>query len=366
MIRQFQRTFFVGLFLVNSLALAAAPPCEEIRAGIDIGSGTTKMVVARVDSCTQMILALLAPLPGTHLERAVEYKKNIIESGDGRKVFLPEIEDQGLAALAELKAIAVTHGAQKFAAVATSAFRNVSESYAEELISQIERQLDIPVRVIDQSEEARLGFLATIVKLGIPASEVLVWDIGGGSLQISYWDKASRQVAGYQGKFANDAMQAFVIEQLKQLPANPDTSPNPMLAPTDLDDPDNHVYTAIRKAEQVALTTVTAEQRNRFRTIPVVIGIGGVHYYSNCEVTKQSPGCEVTRQNLKTDILAHAHLTDAELVGAGRAGSIEYASKRITAGALTIGFMNALGFERVRSLKVDMADGILINPKYWR
>ena len=184
-------------------------------------------------------------------------------------------------------------------------------------------------------------------------------------MQISYWGEASPQVAGYQGEFANNAMQAFVVEQLQGMPAHPGTSPNPMLTPTNKGDPDNHVYAAIRKAKQVALTSVTAEQRAHFRTIPLAIGIGGVHYYSNCEVTKQSPGCEITRGNLQKDILDHAHLTDAELVAAGRAGSIKYASKRITAAALTIGFMNALEFDRVRSVKVNMADGILITPDYW-
>jgi hypothetical protein len=160
-------------------------------------------------------------------------------------------------------------------------------------------------------------------------------------------------------------MQAFVIEQLQRRPASADTSPNPMLALSDKDDPDNHVYAAISKAEQVALSTVTAEQRAHYRTIPLVIGIGGVHYYSNCEVTRQSPGCEITREDLQKDILDNAHLTDAQLVAAGRASSINYASKRITAGALTIGFMNALRFERVRSINVSMADGILIAPDYW-
>jgi len=54
------------------------------------------------------------------------------------------------------------------------------------------------------------------------------------------------------------------------------------------------------------------------------------------------------------------------LVATGRASSLKYASKRITAGTLTVGFMKAFGFERVRSLKINMADGILIDPGYWR
>lgn len=363
--RFIQVAFSLGLLLAHSLALSAQSTCIEIRAGIDIGSGTTKMVVARVDACTQTIEAILAPQPDTRLELSVEYKKNIVMTADGRKVFRPEVEEVGLAALAELKKIAVAHGAQKFSAVATSAFREVSENYAVELTTRIRKQFGIPVRVIEQSEEARLGFLATIVKLGVPRPDALVWDIGGGSMQISFWNEVTRKVAAYEGRFANNAMQKFVIERLQGKPAGSDTSPNPMLAVGEKSKPDNRVHAAIRKAEEVAFATTLAEQRAIFRKIPLVIGIGGVHFYSNCEITKQLPGCEITREKLQAEILAHADLTDEQLVATGRAGSIEYASKRITAGALTVGFMKALEFERVRSLKVDMADGILVDPDYW-
>ncbi len=356
---------FVGLLLAHSLALSAQSTCEEVRAAIDIGSGTTKMVIARVNGCTQTIQASLAPQPGTPLERLVEYEKNIVVTAEGRRVFRREIEEVGLAALAELKEIALAHGAQKFSAVATSAFRRVSESYADELATRIRMKFGIPVRVIEQSEEARLGFLATIVKLGVPRSDEVVWDIGGGSMQISYWNNATLRVEAYEGRFANNDMQAFVIERLQGKPSGPDTSPNPMLAPGEKFNPKNQVFAAIRKAEEVAISTTSAQQRAIFQKIPLVIGIGGVHFYSNCEITKQLPGCEFTREKLQAAILDHADLKDEQLIAHGRASSVEYAFKRITAGALTVGFMKALGFEHVRSLKIDMADGILVNPDYW-
>ena len=360
-----RKLLFAGLLLIPSLAFATQSICSEIRAGIDIGSGTTKMVVARVNRCTQMLEAILAPQPGSILEVPVEYKKNVVEMADGRRVFRLETEVAGLAALTEFKAIAISYGAQKFSAVATSAFRSLSESYRDGLTTRIFEQLGIRVRVIEQSEEARLGFHATVVKLGVPRTDVLVWDIGGGSMQIAYWDDDKHRVSSYEGQFANNAMQTFVIEQLQKVQEHPDTSPNPMLTPTNKGDHDNHVFAAIHKAEQIALTTTSEEQRARFRATSHVIGIGGVHYYSNCGVTKQSSGCEITWESLQQDILDHGHLTDAKLIAAGRADSIKYAPKRITAGALTVGFMKALGFERVRSEKISMADGILITPGYW-
>ena len=233
------------------------------------------------------------------------------------------------------------------------------------LIARIREQLEIPVRIIDQSDEARLGFFATIVKLGVGRNDVLVWDIGGGSMQISFWDETMHRIAGYKGQFANDAMQEFVTEKLQQHPPGSDISPNPILTPGQKSKPENHLLAAIRKAQEVAVSTTTPQQRARLRIVPLIIGIGGVHYYSNCEVTKRPPGCEITREDLQKELLNHAHFTDEQLVAAGRAGSAKYAPKRITAGALTSGFMKAFGFERVRSLKVDMADGILVDAKYW-
>ena len=114
------------------------------------------------------------------------------------------------------------------------------------------------------------------------------------------------------------------------------------------------------------LAAVAATHHNSFRRIPEVIGIGGVHVYSNCEVTKKSPECDVDRDELQAEIMAHADLTDEQLVEAGRASSLTYASKRITVGALTVGFMKAFGFQRVRSLKINMADSVLVDSAYWR
>lgn len=122
-----------GLLLVHSLALATQSTCQEIRAAIDIGSGTTKMVVARVNNCTQTMEAILAPRPGARLEIPIGWKKHIVLAADGSKVFSEDIVEAGLTALADLKGIGQTHGAQRFSAVATSAFRQVSESYSTAL-----------------------------------------------------------------------------------------------------------------------------------------------------------------------------------------------------------------------------------------
>ena len=366
MVRFSHAALFAFLLIVVSSPLAAKTTCEEVRASIDIGSGTTKMVVALVDVCSLTIKSVLAPRPGQRIEIPVEWKKGIMETDEGRKIFRPEIETAGFAALAKLRQIGLVHGAQNLSAVATSAFREVAPDYATELAARIHDQLGVPIYIIGQSEEARLGFLAAVAKLHVPRSEVLVWDIGGGSMQISVWNEMKRSVTGYEGNFANNAMQSFVVDLLRRDGIAADVTPNPILTFSEKISPDNRLFAAIRKAEESALSTATPEQLARFRTLPEVIGIGGVHVYSNCEVTNQSPECEVDRDELQAAIMAHADLTDEQLVEVGRASRLAYASKRITAGALTVGFMEAFGFPRVRSLKINMADGILVDSAYWR
>ena len=205
---------FVLVWLMATDAVA----CEQVRAAIDIGSTTTKMVVARVNYCENRILEILAPAPGMKLERKVEYSKHTVIPSDGGTafVFTDEVVAQGLAALQELKAIALIHGAETFSAVATSAFRSegrpLDPNHLRTFLGRIREEIGLRVAVIPQDREARIGFLAAAVKAGIPRERLVVWDIGGGSMQISYWDPEADSVAAYLGNFANEAMHRLVRE----------------------------------------------------------------------------------------------------------------------------------------------------------
>ena len=358
-----------GGFDSRSSHAASDPACEEIRAAIDIGSGTTKMVVARVNACHQRVIEILTPQPGAKLERVVKYKKNILALESGAKVFSPAIVVRGLEALAELKQIAVSFGAQKFAAVATAAFRQISEPYARELVTLIEKRLAIPVRVLSQSKEARIGFLGVAVQADISPEALIVWDIGGGSMQISHWDAMAGDVAAYEGHFASEAMLKFAIDEHPGRAYGSDSSPNPMLTQSERSKPENNLTRTIRKAE--AVTRETISNLLMVRLTPedrLVVGIGGVHFYSNCELVRKfsSEGCRFTRDELFARILADAGLSDEQLFAAGVCGSLEFCPYRITNGALTVGFMKVLGFERILTMKINMANGILLSTEHWQ
>ncbi len=354
----------IGMFLIVTDAAA----CEQVRAALDIGSTTTKMVVARIDYCEDRVVQVLAPAPGAKLEHKVEYAKGTVDAEDGRKVFKDDVILQGLAAIQDLEAVALEHGAEAFSAVATSAFRVVDRLHAQNVLERIRRQTGFRVDLISQEEEARLGFFAAALKVGLARERLVVWDIGGGSMQMSYWDQRASSVVSYLGTFANEAMHRFLIEVVQGQNYRETTSPNPILKLDSEVDRVNEFSQAIRKAQIESGGGIPPGLRERLRALQnEVIGIGGVHYFSNCElmVRFSEDGCSFTHEELRGQARRHAHLTDRELVEAGLSASIEFAPFGISGAALTVGVMNAVNIEQVRTIEVDMSDGILVDPDFW-
>jgi exopolyphosphatase/guanosine-5'-triphosphate,3'-diphosphate pyrophosphatase len=346
-------------FAVVSLMATDAFACEQVRAALDIGSGTTKMVVARVDFCQRRVLQVLAPAPGEKLERQVQYDRNRHDDSNGRKVFTHEVIAEGVVAMLELKAVALIQGAEAFSAVATAAFRSVDPAHLERVLGRIRDETGFRVRVIPQEEEARIGYLATSVNVGVPLEDLVVWDIGGGSMQIAYWDEALNAVAGYLGEFANGAMQRFIIEKIQGKDLLTTPSPNPIGT--------LGVSWAIQEAERVARESVPPRLRAELETPEAVTGIGGVHFFSNCEFLQRfsADGCEFSREELLNQAYRYAHLTDRELVENGLSASVDFAPFRVSSAALTAGFMSALGIDRVRAIEMNMAGGILLDSDFW-
>lgn len=84
-------------------------------------------------------------------------------------------------ALRDFKAIATGAGATRVMAVATAAMRDASNG--ELFVDRIRRELGIRVNVIGGLTEARYGFAGAV--RGLPVSNGLLFDLGGGSMQIT-------------------------------------------------------------------------------------------------------------------------------------------------------------------------------------
>lgn len=86
-----------------------------------------------------------------------------------------------LEALRDFKAIATAAGARRIVAVATAAMRDASNG--AQFTRRVARELGIRIRVIDALTEARYGFAGAV--RGLTVSDGLLFDLGGGSLEVT-------------------------------------------------------------------------------------------------------------------------------------------------------------------------------------
>jgi exopolyphosphatase/guanosine-5'-triphosphate,3'-diphosphate pyrophosphatase len=140
-------------------------------AAIDIGSNTTRVLVAEPDE--GQLRTVMEQRAYTRIGKASKH--------DGR------IDAEKVAEVAEVVAtqvrLAEEVGAEAIRTVATAAIRE-AENRAE-VIAEISRIAGVPVEILSEEEEGRLAFIGATKTLGHPVDgEVAVVDVGGGSSEI--------------------------------------------------------------------------------------------------------------------------------------------------------------------------------------
>jgi exopolyphosphatase/guanosine-5'-triphosphate,3'-diphosphate pyrophosphatase len=100
---------------------------------------------------------------------------------------------QAIHEFSDLKKILEHEGVTRYRAVATSAFRNGDNS--PELAKQVFAATGITIEVIDGEEEARLIRKAIQTKIDLSLKDYLLFDIGGGSAELTYLKKGVSQGA---------------------------------------------------------------------------------------------------------------------------------------------------------------------------
>ena len=137
---------------------------------IDIGTNSVKLVAARVmhGRITRLTEESAVTRLGADLGRTGE----LGELGMGAT----------LEAVRRFKARAESFEVDKLVVVGTEAFRRAVN--APEFVDELKRRLKIRVEVLKGEEEARLSALAVMKSLELPAGEVVVLDIGGGSTEV--------------------------------------------------------------------------------------------------------------------------------------------------------------------------------------
>ena len=168
---------FDGSAPVRSERPDCAPSPSDTVAIIDIGSNSGRVVVFRRDT-TGHLRTLASSRASLRLVEDVDKRGELTESTMARTT----------EALRDFKAIATGAGATRIVAVATAAMRDASNG---PLFGQrLERELGLRIEIISGAAEARYGFEGAM--RGLAVSSGLLFDVGGGSMQLIRFERRRR------------------------------------------------------------------------------------------------------------------------------------------------------------------------------
>lgn len=335
-----QARFYLFAFaLCFVLSIGCAPQarqiCVEQRTAFDIGSATLKMKTAKVDKCHQAPLEIIQ-----QKDVKVPFAENTRNQRLSR-----EIQNKGIEQLKVLKKEAQSLGAQNFAGVATAAFRQADNT--TQFLEEIKEKTGINVRLVSQDEEAILGYQAAMANARSRAGNIVVWDIGGNSMQMILKGR-DQNYRVYRGHMASISFKNQIIEKVHHEDAHKHTSPNPI---------GRQNLTAALEIAMTAAADVPDEIKSSIRQADTtIIGIGGVHNQSIRKQAGNKPAYR--REDLSNALQDKLDLTDTRIGG-------HYAETDVSNLILVLGFMKKLDIEEVHLTDVNLTDGILIDPAFW-
>lgn len=323
----------IGLITLTSCQLPRVGiQCIQRRAALDIGSGSTKVLAVKMNTCERKILE-------TEQSLSIPLKfKESINLNNGRLS-----EDNLKEAIEKISPIlkSLRHKNFEIRAVATEAFRQANNGVV--FITRLSSKIGIDIELIDQQREAELGFWGAVGSLNKDPRSLVVWDIGGGSMQMS--SIRLRKLFYYLGKTASVS---FKDEVLK-LKGKKRGSPNPLGPHTAL--------AAVDLARDIAKAEVDIEIKEESQE-KEVIGIGGVHFFSVRKGLGLPAGVPYSQYQLQLALNQKSSWDDFKLGG-------NYSETDVTNLALILGFMRELKINSVMPAQVNLATGLLFTESFW-
>jgi exopolyphosphatase / guanosine-5'-triphosphate,3'-diphosphate pyrophosphatase len=327
-----RRLHLLALLLVWSAIEASEPPSLTL-AAFDIGSGTTRMLVADVAPCSGEIIQVR--------DRAsvrMPYASDLARSE--LKEFSPELIGRANAVMAGLMERVRDHHPEAMLAVATEAFRNAGN--AETLLEQWQRQHGLTVRILGQNEEAHLAWRLVAQRSSHP-ERLLVWDIGAGSQQLVWRDSDDRW-QHFNSDLASVTLRNRAMETLKR-PAG-QLSPNP-LDRTEAE----RLAAAIRDWLDPTQIARVAEYVDEGAHI---IGVGGVHGISLLNQLGLDSGQTLTRAAIADQLERQLGRNDEQIGGS-------YADTEVVNLILVGTLMDLFGITRYQTLPVNLTEALMLD-----
>ena len=305
---------------------------EEIVAAFDIGSGTTRMRVARYEPCAdgtpQTLARAEVPLP---------YAGDLAASGSGE--FSPELVQSAGAIMAELREQAESFGAEVLIGVATEAFRRADNGAA--LLQDWADQLGLEAWVIDQHSEGRLAY--GLVRSEQPDDQArLVWDIGAGSQQLVWRDAGDGEFRHFNSDLASVTLRNAALTVLDR--AEGVTSPNP-IAPDEVPALVDLIEVWVGADWPGRLADLLGDEAR-------LIGVGGVHGASIVGQLGVPAGSVIRREQLG-EVLARQLDRDDVAIGG------QYAETDVTNLILVHTLLGLLDVDEYQATRGDLAEALL-------
>lgn len=146
------------------------------RAAVDVGSGETKLTIADVDTETNRIVKV-------HYQdcKVVALRKDLATSLEG--TLSKELEIKLLTTLKDFQTSTAKFSPDDWFGIGTSVFRSAKNG--QQILEQIKTETGITIYLADQFEEGEIGFKSAVAASGLDANEIIAWDSGSSSFQIT-------------------------------------------------------------------------------------------------------------------------------------------------------------------------------------
>lgn len=335
-----QIQIFLILFLVFFTQFLAGQDGTVIRAAIDIGMGGPKLQIAEVDLHTNKIVKTL------YTQRYfVNFYDNVSKNADAQLTL--NIMEEGLKAFKDAVETAKFFNPNDIVAIATASFRSAVNGI--QFANDIQNATGIKVHIVDQNLEGKLAFQAVLSKIDVDDGKLVVWDVGGGSIQ--FITKASD--GSYSIDCGEEGVGAFkdhIIENIQNRNTQYFKSPNPMTS--------QNIIQATAYARNLAkkVDRVFKDKINISTT--TIVGAGSVFGFGIAGLLSNKTTFSVEDLDIVVQTLAGK--TDADLGGG------DYAFCEGSNAVLVLGFMQTLNIKQMHIINVNNADGAMTYQPFWK
>jgi len=306
------------------------------RASLDVGSGDTKVTIAEVNRQKNKIDKVwLQTFKTVDLRKDLSVSKE--EKNLSKKIVLELIDT-----IKQFQEKGSKYHPVEWTAVGTSVFRTAKNS--KEVLENVKEATGITIRIIPQLDEGKIGFASAVAASGEDPENVIAWDSGSGSFQISTIVEGKLKMYGAEFGMGSAIELLFAI---RMQPYSKDASLNPISLEEALE-----LIEKIKKSKLPEVPSWLVKQTKK------VIGIGGYSIFgAGKDAIRKS---SYTQNDVLEAIRQNCGKNDSAL------SYSKYANKVVLCLVLLYAVMNHCGFEQVTYCETNgICEGLLITSEYW-